>query len=72
MKKNYKQVAVAFSKNALFPPNYTDTISVNRVLKDIANMDSVVSIAAIQSEIDFLQRNGSAFPVEIATSFDYK
>jgi len=56
MKKNYKQVAVAFSKNALFPPNYTDTISVNRVLKDIANMDSVVSIAAIQSEIDFSQK----------------
>jgi len=56
MRKNYKQVAVAYSRNALFPRNYADTVSINRVLNDIRKMDSVVSIAALQSEIDFLQK----------------
>jgi hypothetical protein len=56
MQKNYKQVTFTYSKNVLFPPNDTDTVSVNRVLSDVANIDSVVSIAAIQSEIDFLQK----------------
>ena len=32
LRRNYKQVAVNFSKNALFPHNYADTASVNRVL----------------------------------------
>jgi len=53
IRKNYKQIAVAYSKAALFPPDYADTVSVNRVLNDIKNMDSVVSIKSIEADIDF-------------------
>jgi len=53
LRNNYKQVAVEFSKGSLFPQNYSDTTSVNRVLKSISDMDSVVSIAALQGVFDF-------------------
>jgi len=54
--KNYKQTALAFSRGSLFPPNYADTTSVNRVLKDIGNMDSVVATQAILSALEFTQK----------------
>lgn len=50
---SYKQTAFAYSKANLFPPEYADTTSVNRVLKDITNTDSVVAINAITSVMDF-------------------
>lgn len=50
---HYKSTAVAFSRGSLFPPNYPDTASVNRVLTNVANMDSTIAIAAIESEIHF-------------------
>jgi sigma-B regulation protein RsbQ len=53
VRTNYKQTAVTFSKAALFPPNYADTVSVNRVLHNIENTDSIVAIEAIQADIDF-------------------
>lgn len=50
---HYKSTAVAFSRGSLFPPNYSDTASVNLVLTNVANMDSAIAIAAIESEIQF-------------------
>jgi c-di-AMP phosphodiesterase-like protein len=61
MRKNYRQVTVAYSKNVLSPPNYTDTVSVNRVLSDVANIDFVVSIAAIQSRLIFYKKKPGSF-----------
>ena len=38
---------------ALFPPDYKDTVSVNRVLNDVGNTDSVVAAKALSSLLEF-------------------
>ncbi|QEC65944.1 alpha/beta hydrolase [Panacibacter ginsenosidivorans] len=50
---NYKETVRAYCKTALFPPNYADTVSVNRVLNDVANTDSTVAIKALNGFFDF-------------------
>jgi len=49
LKANYRTAAAAFTRKFLFPPNYADTASVNRVVRDVQNMDSVVSIQTMDS-----------------------
>lgn len=58
MHKDYKNTAGAFSKANLFPENYADTVSVNRVIKDIENADTAVAIAALSGLIDYSQGEG--------------
>jgi len=53
---NYKQTVQGYCKTALFPPNYTDSVSVNRVLKDAANTDSVVAAKALSGLIEFMPK----------------
>jgi pimeloyl-ACP methyl ester carboxylesterase len=50
---NYKETVKAYCKTALFPPNYTDTVSVNRVLNDVANTDSIVAMKALKGLFEF-------------------
>jgi len=50
---NYKETVKAYSKANLFPPNYADSNSVNRVLKDIANTDSVVAMKTLSGIFEF-------------------
>lgn len=59
MHTDYKNTAGAFSKANLFPENYADTTSVNRVLKDIENADSAVAIAALSGLIDYSATEGN-------------
>lgn len=51
---NYKSVAAEYSKTALFPKDYKDPASVNRVVKDITNTDSVVAAKSLQNLIEFM------------------
>lgn len=53
LQKNYLGVAVSFSRQTLFPPNYKDTVSVNRVLHDIEEADSTVAIESIKSVLEY-------------------
>ncbi|CAN5472031.1 alpha/beta hydrolase [soil metagenome] len=50
---NYKETVSGYSKAALFPPNYADSISVNRVVNDIANTDSVVAAKSLSGMFEF-------------------
>lgn len=50
---SYKATATAYCKMALFPPDYADTVAVNRVLKDVANTDSVVAIKSLSGLFEF-------------------
>ncbi len=49
IKANYKLVAADYSRKYLFPPNYADTVSVNRVVRDVQNMDSEIAIQTLES-----------------------
>jgi pimeloyl-ACP methyl ester carboxylesterase len=50
---NYKQTVTAYCRNALFPPDYADSASVNRVLNDVANTDSVVASKTLSGLFEF-------------------
>ncbi len=58
MKSGYKAVAEGYSRNALFPPNYTDTVSVNRVINDIRNADSSIAIQTLESLMQVSLKEG--------------
>jgi pimeloyl-ACP methyl ester carboxylesterase len=49
IKANYKLVAADYSRKYLFPPNYADTVSINRVVRDVQNMDSSIAIQTLES-----------------------
>lgn len=50
---NYKTTVKAYCKMALFPPNYSDTVSLNRVINDVANTDSIVAMKALSGLFEF-------------------
>lgn len=50
---DYKETVRAYCKANLFPPNDTDSATVNRVLDDIANTDSVVAIKSLKGLFEF-------------------
>lgn len=50
---NYKETAKSYCRTALFPPNYADSVSVNRVLNDVANTDSIVAIKSLNGLLEF-------------------
>ena len=51
LKSNFDSSATVYSKATLFPPNYKDTISINRVIKDIQTSDSTVAYQALESSL---------------------
>jgi len=53
LSNDYKETAKTYCKTNLFPPNYADTIAVNRVLNDVANTDSVVAIKSLSGLFEF-------------------
>jgi pimeloyl-ACP methyl ester carboxylesterase len=53
---NYKQTVQGYCKTALFPPNYTDSASVSRVLRDVANTDSVVAAKSLSGLFEFVPK----------------
>ncbi|MEP7317435.1 MAG: alpha/beta hydrolase [Panacibacter sp.] len=59
LKKNFDTVASAYCRGALFPPNYTDTIPVNRVIKSVQDIDSTVAIKSLQSVINISSKESS-------------
>ncbi|HEY6975306.1 MAG TPA: alpha/beta hydrolase [Chitinophagaceae bacterium] len=56
LETNFDTVATGYSRAALFPPNYADTVSVNRVIKDIQSSDSLMACAALRSLMHFAPR----------------
>ncbi|HEV3249609.1 MAG TPA: alpha/beta hydrolase [Puia sp.] len=57
-KANYKLVAGDYSRKYLFPPNYADTVSVNRVVRDVQNTDSSIAIQTLESLTPFTLKEG--------------
>jgi pimeloyl-ACP methyl ester carboxylesterase len=53
LKANYKLAAADYSRKYLFPPNYADTVSINRVVGDVQNMNSAIAIQTLESLIPF-------------------
>jgi pimeloyl-ACP methyl ester carboxylesterase len=43
LKQNFTETVVAYTKGSLFPENYADTVSVNRVIRSIKQMDSTIA-----------------------------
>jgi pimeloyl-ACP methyl ester carboxylesterase len=62
LKLHYKAAATGYSVAALFPPNYTDTVSVNRVIESIQAEDSVISVQAIESAISYYLKEPELVP----------
>lgn len=50
---NYKETVSGYSRAALFPPDYADSISVNRVVNDIISTDSVVAAKSLSGMFEF-------------------
>ncbi|MBG9377827.1 alpha/beta hydrolase [Panacibacter sp. DH6] len=50
---NYRKVAGEYSRMSLFPKDYKDSASINRVINDITNTDSVVAAKSLQGLMDF-------------------
>ncbi|MES1217734.1 MAG: alpha/beta hydrolase [Bacteroidota bacterium] len=53
LEQNFDSVATDYCHAALFPPNYHDTASVNRVVKTVLQTDSLVAIATLKSIMNF-------------------
>ncbi len=75
LRSGYDTMATIFSRSVLFPPDYADTASVNRVISDIRHTDTAISIATLESlmtystkDADLLQR--LQLPVHLVVS-DY-
>ncbi|MEO6721272.1 MAG: alpha/beta hydrolase [Ferruginibacter sp.] len=69
----YDSAITAYSYASLFPPKYTDSASMKRVVKDILNTDTTVSIntlkAIIQGELTAGERLSKIkIPVHVITS----
>ena len=43
LKQNFTETVVTYTKGSLFPENYADTVSVNRVIRSIQQMDSTIA-----------------------------
>jgi pimeloyl-ACP methyl ester carboxylesterase len=59
LSSDYKTTAAAFCRKYLFPPNYPDTGSVNRVVKDVQEMDPGIAIETLQQSDLFFLREAS-------------
>lgn len=73
MRVNYDSVVTGFSYATLFPPNYADSASMKKVMKDILATDTAVSIktmeAMMQSELTAKERlKKLTIPVHVITS----
>jgi pimeloyl-ACP methyl ester carboxylesterase len=49
MAKNYDSLAEVYTRQGLFPPNYSDTASVNRVMSDVRKLDHDISMKTLES-----------------------
>jgi pimeloyl-ACP methyl ester carboxylesterase len=58
LRTNFDAVAASYSYGALFPPGYSDSVSMKRVISDIQQTDSVVAIDAIESLMKESLREG--------------
>jgi pimeloyl-ACP methyl ester carboxylesterase len=62
LKVHYKSTAARYSAATLFPPNYDDTASINRVVRSVQAEDSVISVQAIQSVISYSLQESKLVP----------
>ena len=53
LKTSFDTTATMYTRLALFPRGYTDTISVNRVVRSIQETDTIVAIKALESLMHF-------------------
>jgi len=58
LKVHYDSIVPIFCTKYLFPPNYKDTTSVNRVINDVRLMDSYISIQTISNNASFALKEG--------------
>ncbi|HEX5155289.1 MAG TPA: alpha/beta hydrolase [Parafilimonas sp.] len=52
-KQNFTETVVAYTKGSLFPENYADTISVNRVINSIKQTDSTIAANTLAGVIAY-------------------
>ncbi|MEP6847021.1 MAG: alpha/beta hydrolase [Panacibacter sp.] len=50
---SYKQTVTGYCRDALFPKNYADTASMNRVLNDVGNADSIMAAKSLAGLLEF-------------------
>jgi pimeloyl-ACP methyl ester carboxylesterase len=53
LKTNFDTTATMYTKLALFPPGYTDSISMNRVIRSIQEADTIAAIKSLESLMQF-------------------
>jgi len=53
LKQNFTETVIAYTNGSLFPENYADTISVNRVISSIKQMDSTIATDALAGLITY-------------------
>ncbi|MEO5563861.1 MAG: alpha/beta hydrolase [Chitinophagaceae bacterium] len=58
VKKNFDTVATSYSYSSLFPPNYPDTASMNRVIRNVQQIDSTIAIKTIEQMIPAALKEG--------------
>lgn len=63
LRTNFVTKATEYGRATLFPLNYSDTVSVNRVLRDIARSDSIVATESLEK----LMRYSLTEPKKLAT-----
>ena len=66
LKSNFDTTATMYTRLALFPRGYSDTNSVNRVIRSIRQTDSAVAIKALESLMYFALKDSemiSRFPI---------
>ncbi|MGC4034797.1 MAG: alpha/beta hydrolase [Chitinophagaceae bacterium] len=57
--KSYDSVAADYCRKGLFPPGYQDTASINRVIRSVTNMDSMIAIATLKSLMEFTSNDSA-------------
>ena len=62
LKTNFDSTATVYSKLALFPANYGDTASVNRVIRNIQEADPEIAIQSLESVIQFTPKEVELLP----------
>ena len=68
LKTNFDTTATMYTKLALFPPGYADSISMNRVIRSIQDADTVAAIKSLESLMHFALKDSemiSHLPVPI-------
>lgn len=63
LRSNYDSIAALYCRSTLFPQDYTDSVSVNRVIKDVQHMDTTVAIQTLESLLAYSLKETEQLPL---------